>query len=75
MAWEDREWLRFSRLGILILLLFRKRDKMVILPSLFYGLLFLGDSTMYSEGYTMRDKGPSYFFHLFVMNVPNTRED
>jgi hypothetical protein len=37
---------RFSRLGILVLLLFRIRDKIVLLTRLFYGLLFLGDSTM-----------------------------
>jgi len=34
---------------------------MVIIPSLFYGLLFVGDSTMYSQGYTMSGKGLSVF--------------
>jgi hypothetical protein len=44
--WRRGNGYRFSRLGILVLLLFRIRDKIVLLTRLFYGLLFLGDSTM-----------------------------
>jgi hypothetical protein len=39
----------FLGFAILVLLLFRMRDEMVVLSGLFYGLLFLDDSTMYIQ--------------------------
>ena len=53
MAWEEDEGMGslFPGFGILVLLLFRVRNEIVVLSGLFYGLFFIGGSTMYDIQY------------------------